>query len=41
MIGQGRAGLLASIKAEVKRILDSRMDPDLGEEVLATDAASR
>ena len=34
-LGQGRAGILASIKAEVKRILSTRVDPDLNEEVLA------
>ena len=33
MVGQGRAGLLASIKAEVKRLLEARVEN--GEEVLA------
>ena len=33
MVGQGRAGLLASIRAEVKRILEARVEN--GEEVLA------
>ena len=34
-VGQGRAGILASVKAAVKRILSTRVDPDLGEEVQA------
>ena len=34
-IGQGRVGLLASIKAEAKSILSTRVDTDLNEAVLA------
>ena len=37
-IGQRRVGFLASIKAEVKRILSTRVDPDLNEEVLACES---